>query len=914
LPIVLALAALGGCNRMGADELANSADGYLKKGQARSAVIQLKEALSENPNHARARLLLGQALLDSGDPASAVVELRKAEQLGVPAEQVTPPLVRALVAAGQYQAVIDGFASWDHKDAKAAADVKTSVAAAYAFLNKVPAAESQIKEALVRQPDFAPAMLLQARIAGYERHADEAMALMERVLSLTPDNAQAWFQKGELLMLLQNRPADALAAFRKALEIQPSHAGARAALADALITQRDLKAAAEQLAEFRKYPQNSLQYNYLSARLAFAEGDLKKAAAAIELAQKVAPDAPQVLQLAGAIQLSTGALLQAERSLSKVLTVKPENAVVRKLLAQAQLRMGQPGKALTSLQPLLARGVEDAQAHALAGEAQLALNRLDESQASFQMAVGLDPSDAVNQVKLTLAKQKTAGYAATVASLQKIASTDKGTNADLALVSVLLQNKDLEGALKALDSVETKLPKNPLPHNVRAKVHLLRNDPRAARESFERALAIDPVFVPAVAGLAALDIRDNNSAAAKKRFEAVLKIAPSNLEALLAMVQLRTAEGAPKAEIVEMLSQAIRLNPTEPAPRLQLVDLQLREGNPKAAQAAARDANAALPDQADLIDALGRAEMASGSTEQAIAAFNKLTTLEPTSTRPFMRLASAQLASNKIAAAEQNLRRALDMAPDYLAAQRALIKIAVGANRWDDAVAIARKIQAQRPNETTGHDIEVEIDIARGRRDDSVEVYRRALRKYPVTIMAVKLHTALRSVGKTAEAERMATEWTSSHPNDVEFAAYLGDFALGRQQFAIAEQQFRKVIASRPDNAEALNNIAFAMVKQGKPGAVTYAEQALKLRPESPGMMDTLASALAAEGQLAKALAVQRRAVAANANDLMLRLDLAKLLLQSGDKSAAQVELKALEQAGERFPAHVEVSQLLKSL
>ena len=160
----------------------------------------------------------------------------------------------------------------------------------------------------------------------------------------------------------------------------------------------------------------------------------------------------------------------------------------------------------------------------------------------------------------------------------------------------------------------------------------------------------------------------------------------------------------------------------------------------------------------------------------------------------------------------------------------------------------------------------------------------------------------------------MAAEWNSVHPNEVVFSAYLGDFALGKQQFAVAEQQFRKVVATRPDNAEALNNIAFAMVKQGKPGAVAYAEQALKLRPESPGIMDTLASALAAEGQLAKALGVQRRAVAANANDLMLRLDLAKLLLQSGDKSAAQAELKVLEQAGERFPAHAEVSQLLKSL
>lgn len=913
-PAVLALAALAACNKMGANELVNSADGYLKKGQTKSALIQLKEALSENPNHARARLLLGQTLLDGGDAASAVVELKKAQQLGVPAEQVTPPLVRALVAAGQYQAVVDGFATWSHQDAKAAADVTTSVAAAYAFLNKMPAAHGKLQDALSKQPDFPPTLLLEARIAGFERRTDEAAALMDKVLTLTPNDPQAWFQKGELLILVQNRRADALAAFRKALEIQPAHTGARAALADALISQNDLKAAAEQLAELRKYAQNPLQFNYLSARLAFAEGDLKKSMAAIELAQKVAPNAPQLLQLAGSVQLSSGALLQAERSFSKNLSITPENSVVRKLLAQTQLRMGQSAKALATLQPLLAGNASDAQAYALAGEAELALNKPEASQASFQAAVGLDPSNAANQVKLTLAKQKTAGYAATVAALHKIAAEDKGTNADLALVSVLLQNKDLEAALNALDAVEAKLPKNPLPHNLRAKIQLLRNDPRAARQSFERALAIDPVFVPAVAGLAALDIRENNIAAAKRRFEAVLKISPSNMEVLLAMVQLRASEGAPKAEMVEMLSQAVRLNPTEPAPRVKLIDLQLREGNPKAAQAAARDAVAALPEQADLVDALGRAEMASGATEQALAAFSKLATLEPTSTRPFMRLAAVQLASNKMPAAERNLRRALEIAPDYLDAQRALIKMAVGANRWADAIAISRSVQSQRPNETTGYDIEAEINTTRGRPEDAADVYRRALRKYPVTIMAVKLHTALRATGKTAEADRMAGEWQSAHPSDVEFPAYLGEVALGKQQFATAEQQFRKVVAARPESAEALNNIAFAMVKQGKPGAVTYAEQALKLRPGAAGIMDTLASALAAEGQLSKALEVQRRAVSANGNDLMLRLNLANLLLQAGDKPAAQAELKTLEQAGERFAGQAEVSRLLKSL
>ncbi|MBV8034012.1 XrtA/PEP-CTERM system TPR-repeat protein PrsT [Roseateles sp.] len=912
--MVLAVAVLAACGQMGADELLDSANSYLRKGDPKSAVIQLKQALSQDPGHVKARLLLGKVLLETGDPASAILELRKIPQQGQAIDEVQPLLARALLAVKQYQTIVDELGTSDLKDAAAFADLKTTVAVAYASLNKAAAARREIQAALAKVPDFPPALLLEARMAGFEHRDDDAMAMVDKVLALTPKDPQAWFQKGELLILLRRNIPDAMQAFRTALTIQPSHAGARAALIEILIAQQDFKAASEQLAELRKDSRNNLLVKYFDAQLAFANGDMTKAVASIELAQKAAPDEVKVLQLAGTIQLVNGALLQAERSLSKALSIRPDNVAVRRLLAQTQLRMGQPAKALMTLQPLIAGGETNAQTYSLAGEAQLAMGNLDQSRASFETAVKLDPSNSANLVKLALAKQNASGYQATVASLQKIAAADKGTNADLALISVLLQNKDLDGALKSVDAVEAKLPKNPLPHNLRAKIYLMRNDAHAARASFEKALAIDPVFVPAVAGLAALDLLDKNIDAAKKRFEAVLKVDSRNLDALLSMVKLRAAEGAPKSEIAEMLSQAIRLNPAEPAPRLQLIDLQLAEGNYRAAQAAARDANSALPDQADLIDALGRAEMASGETELAIAAFNKLATLESKSTRPFIRLAAVQLRAGKSVAAEQSLHRALALVPNYLPAQQALVKIALAGKRPDAAIAIARTVQAQRPNETTGQDMEAEIQLSRGNAEAAVEVYRRALKNYPVTIMAVKLHTALRGARKTADAESMAGEWMAAHPKDAGFPAYLGDLALVQGQFDMAEKQFRRVVALQPNNAGALNNIAFSMLKQNKPGAAAYAEQALKLSPDSPGVLDTLASTLAAESQLPKALELQRRALALDPENLVLRLNLARLYIQAGDKPAAQAELKTLEKAGERFPAQAEVTRLLKSL
>lgn len=915
LPALIAAVLLSACGRMSVDQLMESADGYVKKGDTKAAMIQLKEALSQDPNAARARFMLGSVLLEIGEAASAVVELRKAQQLNYPQDELVAPLARALVAAGQHKVVVDEFAALAPTQPATFADLKTSIATAKASLGKADEARAALAQALAKVPDYPKALMLQARLAGYEGRTDEALALVDKVLALAPNDASAWFQKGELLMLARRELPKAEAAFQKALEIQPSHVSARAATVELLITRKDMKAAEQQLSELKQASGNRVLISYLEAKLAFATGDLKKAVASSELALKGAPEDVGVLQLAGNVQLASGALLQAERTLSKALSIQPSQPSLRATLAQTYLRMGEPAKAMSTLQPLLTSGAAGAAVHGLAGEAELLQGHLEASRTHFERAVKLNPNDTASLTKLALAKQGTAGYAATKASLRKIAAEDKvATSADLALTSLLLANQELPEALKAIDSIEAKLPKNPLPHNLRAKVLVQAGDIAGARVSLDKALAIDPTFFPAVASHAALDLRQQNLVAAKGRFEALLKAKPKHVEALLALAKLRQAEGASPTVITDLLAQAIRGNPTEPAPRLQLIELQLGAKDVKAAQATAREAISALPDEPDLLDALGRSEAAVGEIEQALAAFNKLVTLEPKSVRPFMRLAGVQVSAGKAAAAEQNLKKALSLDATHLPAQQALVKIALAKGRTDEAIAVARDVQKQRSSETTGFDLEAEIHLAQGKTAEAVDVYRKAVKARPASILAVKLHMALRGAKRDGEAAQWAEDWVKAQPRDAGFPAYLGDVALRQQQFDVAERHFRRVVDLLPENSDALNNIAYAMTRQGKSGGMAYVERALKLRPDSPGYLDTQATVLAADKQLVRALEVQRRAVALDGDNGILRLNLAKLLIEAGDKAAAKKELTPLKDMGGRFAAHAEVARLWGTL
>ena len=67
------------CGGKDPEQLVASARDYLQKNDNAAAIIELKNALQEKNDFPEARLLLGKALLDSGDVVGAEAELRKAE-------------------------------------------------------------------------------------------------------------------------------------------------------------------------------------------------------------------------------------------------------------------------------------------------------------------------------------------------------------------------------------------------------------------------------------------------------------------------------------------------------------------------------------------------------------------------------------------------------------------------------------------------------------------------------------------------------------------------------------------------------------------------------------------------------------------------------------------------------------------
>ncbi|MEO5733128.1 MAG: tetratricopeptide repeat protein, partial [Rubrivivax sp.] len=348
--------------------------------------------------------------------------------------------------------------------------------------------------------------------------------------------------------------------------------------------------------------------------------------------------------------------------------------------------------------------------------------------------------------------------------------------------------------------------------------------------------------------------------------------------------------------------------------RLILLQHYFRINDRDRALTTARQAAAALPDNTEILDALGRAQAASGDREQAIVTFQKLTSLQPESTLGPMRSAGVFLAGKQYPQAAQSFRRALELAPDLFAAQQGLVETLLADRRKGDALAYAKTLQQRPTNPVTGYLLEARVYVHQASYDKALDTYRAALVRFPTTDVATRVHATLMALKQPAEAEKFASQWLQQHPKDVGFIAYAGDSAMAREDFGIAEQNFRRLLQLHPENPRALNNVALMMLKQGKPGALDYAERANKLLDNSPELMDTLTLALAAEKRLDEAVALQQRALALAPADNQLRLTLAKLYLQSGKKERARSELETLAKVGAAFTQQAEVDQLMKRL
>ena len=890
-----------------------SARDYLAKNDPKAAMIQAKNALQKDPTLAEGRLLLGKALLQTGDPRGAEVELRKAMDAKYSPDQTVPVLAQALLASGQAGKVLSDLRKVELTEPAAKADLQTSVAMAQASLGQLDQAKAALDAALAVEPNDARALIMKARMALADKDVRGALTLLDSVLDKDANNAEALKLKGDILNY-QGNAEGAIEVYRKAVQAKPDFASAYAAIVDVLIKQKKLDAAGVELAAMKRALPNIPRTLLVEAGYLYEKKDFKQAQNLIEKLLKIAPTDARVLVIAGAVQFQLNSMVQAKNYLSRALQQMPQMIAARRMLAVIYLRSREPARALSVLEPALDQDTNDSGLMSLAGDVYMQNGNFQKADEYFSKAAALDPTSAAKQTRVALAHMVEGNTDAAYSELERIAAKDTGTTADMALISSSMRAKDYARAKKAIDALDKKRPNDPLVYSLRGTLRVVQGDEAGGRKNFEKALALKASYLPAAAALATLDLKDGKTADAGKRFENVLTADPKNFRARLALANIKARTGAKPEEVAAVIEKAIQDDPEEPAPRLALINYYLQVKEVQKALTIAQDAVAALPDRVVILDGLARAQTASGDSNQALATCGKMVALMPGAPQPYIRMAQINVVAKDKAAAIKNLNKALDLKPNLLPVQRDLILLYVQNGDFADARSVADEIKKQRPKQPVGYVLEGDIAAARKAWAEAASAYRAGLKAVPATELAVKLYVVLGVDGKRDEAEKFAAGWLNDHPGDAGFRLGMAESATRMKDYAAAAKQYKILLQKQPNNAVLLNNAAWVFGQLKDPKALQYAEKANRIAPNTPAIMDTLGSLLAEKGDLARALDVLQAAVKLAPQTPALRLGLARVQVKAGKRAEAKKNLDELTKLGDKFPGQAEVAKLSKEI
>ncbi|MBW8306228.1 MAG: PEP-CTERM system TPR-repeat protein PrsT [Thiobacillus sp.] len=895
--LVLALSApLGGCDataKLTEQEHIQRAKDFEDKGNLKGSIIELKNAILKNPDSPQARLLLGQVYLKAGMGAEAEKELSQAVKLGVNLESIKPQLGEALMLMGEYQRVLDEIHPADQTS-------KTNLARIYQVRADALLRKGQLKDACnLFQQSFdtdttnPPTYwgLAQCAVAG--RDSAKAREWLDAALKLNSQQAKTWIFIGDLEQL--NKNADgALAAYSKALQAEPDNQIALNNRAILNVALGQLDQAQADVDKTVKLAPQSLASNYLQALLNFERKQYPEARERLQAVFKITNDHMPSILLAGATDYALGSYKQAESHLVRYLARNPGHSYGRRVLAATQLKQKDADKALETLAPLLTAGTLDVQALVLAGEAYRIKRDPSKAAEYLARASEIDPKDATIQAQLGFSHLAAGDSQLAIAELTSAASLDAGQHrADVLLAMAHLDRKEYDKALAAIDALEKKLKNSALPNTLRGNVFMGKEDLPSARKSFEHALAIDPAFFPAVASLAQLDIRDNKPEVAQQRLERFLDQDKQNLQATMALAELAGLRKQEKA-YVSWLDKAVKDHPTAIPPRAALVRHHLVKKDFQKALAIANETLRANPDSPAALDLLGSVQLAMNDTPSAISTFTKLTQQAAQSPDAHLRLATAQIADSKMAAARATLHKALKLKPDHEPSLDAMIRLEMNDNKPAQALQIARQLQADRPQSPLGFEREGDIQLNQKRPALAIKAYEQALAKGAGSSVFIKSHRAHLLAGSPAAAQQLAN-WLAQHPKDNAVRFYAAEYyaAAGRHQDAIAAYQV--LLTQAPGSAIMLNNLANSYQQVGDKRALETAEQAYKLNPEHPAILDTLGWLLVEKGQAGRGLELIEKALAKAPGNPDIRYHRAMALLaHRGDKARVRKELESL--------------------
>lgn len=912
--LVAASTLLGGATlAASAADYIQDAKTYLQTGERSKAVIELKNALQEEPNNGEARLLLGKTYLTLGQPAEAEKELRHARAAGVDRKRYLPELGEAYLAQGKGQEVLDELKPVESDPPELAARIHTLRARALlGQKNRREDARAELQKAEALDPRQSDLELAWAGLAVRDKDENAALSHVEKALAIDPNNARAWVLKGDLLRR-KGETEGALEAFEKATKADPNLPTGWLGKAAVELALGKPDAAEKTLETLDRYRPNLLYRQYLGAIIAFQRKQYDKVQNLMVPIMRAQPGYLQSEFILGMTDFLQGHYERANFNLENFLKTHPQHVGARKLAAVVDLKLGNPKQAIERLEPMQGTLAKDAQLFSLLGAAYLQAGDANKANEFLQRATELAPDAENIKTQLALGHLAAGDTAGGVSILEHVAAGDTNVGvAGLVLARVYLRDKEYDKALEAGREMAKKQPDNPFPDNLIGLAWLGKGDREKARQAFEQALRIKPDFVPARLNLANLDMAADKFDEARQHLMEVLKVSPKDEGAMLRLARLAEKQGKAD-EALTWVQKAFETSPGAVRSGVMLANYYLRKGEPLKALPVARTMVDNNPDNPAALEMLALAQIATKDLRSAIANYEKLVRLKPNAAA-YARLGQLYLQQKDFDAARKAYAKSLELSPQNLSAMVGMAVLELTSGDLGKASERVTALRKAHPDAAVSYQLEGDILRNQKRFKEAASAYAEAYGRAPSPPLGLLVYQMRKQAGD-ATALKWLEQGIQKFPDSAELHMILAGEHLAAGRFAEATGEYEKVLALNPDNPVVLNNLAWLYQQQGDlKRALELGAKAKALAPKKPEILDTYGWIALHAGREKEGLEAIRQAATLAPHLGSLQYHLAVAQDKNGERDSARKTLERLLKSDKQFPELAEAQALFERL
>ncbi len=885
----------------------------IKENDRRAAIIELRNALQEQPNSIDARLLLGELYYQDGNLPAAEKELNKARELKAPKARWQKLLGRTWLSTYQPQKVLEHITEVSSDPTPMRAEALALRGLAVLQQGSIEDAEKVLLQATSLQATQADASYGLAQIARLRNDLDKAETLVQQGIKSDPTLVNNFLLETEL-QVLRGQREEAIKTINKAVELSPNDARIRLARAETLIGLNQVKEAWPDinlvLTAAPKHPVGL----YLKAKAQVLEKKPIEALASLEESLAVMPNYVEAHLLAGYLHVQQRQWRQAEEKLGRALAVRPDNLGATKLMAQTKLGLRDPKGALAIISTAQRKHPDDIQLLAYQATALIQMQEFDKASEVMERAVALAPDADNLRTGLALLQLQSGESGAAVTSLE-LASKDNAELqiSDLMLVSTYMSQRQTDKAVQLAESLFKKHPDNALAANVLGVVKLSLNDYAKAGELFTKAVELKPGFLTAQLNQARVDVAQKNYDAALKKLQALHKQNSTLNVVALQIAQVYDLKGDREQGMVWQ-KKAWELDTRSISAGTAYLRRLLQAGKPMDALSVAQQMVASNPDGAEAHYALGLAQRANKNVSSAVAAFRKAIALNNKNAEYYFALGDTLADSGDSKGAVTTLENLLRLQPDNWQAHLAIGRIALGEKRFDEAHKRAAEVSKKVPQLTVGLELDGETLIAEGKPAEAAKVFEKAYKQIPSGGLAHKQSLALQRAGKP-NPELPLLDWLKQHADDNNARANLAIIYQGSGQLDKALEQYKLLEAKLPKDPIILNNMTYLHCERNDMANIkAYLTKLEALKLTQPSVLDTQGYAYLKLGDANKALQLFEAALKAVPESSEFRYHAAMAKEKLGKKDEAKALLKAALASKTPFSERAEAEAMLKRL